>query len=104
MFCRRDGNSAIEDMQRMLQNIKARISEPPKGALYYSCLARGRNQFGEDSAEIKMIQQQLGNVPLVGFFANGEILHNPAIRLYRRTHSIYLSHAVFKFRQLRARS
>ena len=82
MFCRRDGNSAVEDMQTMLQNIKARISEPPKGALYYSCLARGRNQFGEDSAEIKMIQQQLGDVPLVGFFANGEILHN---RLYGYT-------------------
>ena len=82
MFCRRDGNSAIEDMQRMLQNVKSRLSSPPKGALYFSCLARGRNQFGEDSAELKMIQQYLGDVPLVGFFANGEILHN---RLYGYT-------------------
>ena len=82
MFCRRDGNSAIEDMQRMLKNIKSRLPGPPKGALYFSCLARGRNQFGEDSAELKMIQQYLGDVPLVGFFANGEILHN---RLYGYT-------------------
>ena len=82
MFCRRDGNSAIEDMQRMLQNIQSRLSGPPRGALYFSCLARGRNQFGEDSAELKMIQQTLGDVPLVGFFANGEILHN---RLYGYT-------------------
>ena len=82
LFCRRDGNSAIEDMQRMLQNIKARLLGPPKGALYYSCLARGRNQFGEDSAELQMIQKQFGDIPLVGFFANGEILHN---RLYGYT-------------------
>jgi small ligand-binding sensory domain FIST len=82
MFCRRDGNSAIEDLQRMLQDIKLRLSGPAKGALYFSCLARGRNQFGEDSAELKIIQQQLGDVPLVGFFANGEILHN---RLYSYT-------------------
>lgn len=82
IFCRRDGNSAVEDMQRMLENIKSRLSTTPKGALYYSCLARGRNQFGENSAELKMIQQYLGDVPLVGFFANGEILHN---RLYGYT-------------------
>ncbi len=82
MFCRRDGNSAIEDLQRMLQDISSRISTPPKGALYFSCIARGRNQFGEDSAELKIIQQHLGDVPLVGFFANGEILHN---RLYGYT-------------------
>jgi small ligand-binding sensory domain FIST len=82
MFCRRDGNSAIEDLQRMLQDISSRISTLPKGALYFSCIARGRNQFGEDSAELKIIQQHLGDVPLVGFFANGEILHN---RLYGYT-------------------
>ena len=82
IFCQRDGNSATQDMQRMLQEISNRISTTPKGALYYSCLARGRNQFGEDSTELKMIQKVLGDVPLVGFFANGEILHN---RLYGYT-------------------
>ncbi len=82
VFCRRDGNSANQDMRRMLLSIKSRLLESPKGALYFSCLARGRNQFGEDSAELKMIQETLGDIPLVGFFANGEILHN---RLYGYT-------------------
>ena len=82
VFCRRDGNSATEDLIRMLRDIKTRMSTQPKGALYFSCLARGRNQFGEDSVELKTIQQHLGDVPLVGFFANGEILHN---RLYGYT-------------------
>lgn len=82
MFCRRDGNSAREDMQRMLDDVSRRVAGNARGAVYYSCLARGRHQFGEDSEELKMIEAALGDVPLVGFFANGEIFHN---RLYAYT-------------------
>ncbi len=82
MFCRRDGNSAREDMLRMLEDMRARIDAEPKGAVYYSCLGRGRYQFGDDSEELRMIRDQLGDIPLVGFFANGEIFHN---RLYGYT-------------------
>ena len=82
IFCRRDGNSAREDMFRMLADIKKRIPKLPKGAVYYSCLGRGRYQFGENSEELKLIQDELGDLPLVGFFANGEIYHN---RLYGYT-------------------
>lgn len=82
MFCRRDGNSAREDMLRMLRSIKSRMSTQPRGGVYYTCLGRGRYQFGENSEELKMIQQELGDFPLVGFFANGEIFHN---RLYGYT-------------------
>ena len=79
MFCRRDGNSAREDMMRMLTDIRGRLGGEPRGAVYYSCLGRGRYQFGENSEELKLIRDELGNIPLVGFFANGEIFHN---RLY----------------------
>ncbi|MSR14291.1 MAG: histidine kinase [Gammaproteobacteria bacterium] len=82
MFCRRDGNSAREDLLRMLRDLKRRMGPTPKGAVYYSCLGRGRQQFGEQSAELKFIQSELGDLPLVGFFANGEIFHN---RLYAYT-------------------
>jgi small ligand-binding sensory domain FIST len=82
MICRRDGSSARQDMQRMLDDISQRATGNARGALYYSCLARGRNQFGENSEEMKMIQESLGDIPLVGFFANGEIFHN---RLYAYT-------------------
>ena len=82
MFCRRDGNSAHEDMLRMIADIKKRLWATPKGAVYYSCLGRGRNQFGENSEELKLIRDELGEFPLVGFFANGEIFHN---RLYGYT-------------------
>ncbi len=82
MFCRRDGNSAREDMLRMLRTMKLRMSARPRGGVYYTCLGRGRHQFGEDSEELKMIRQELGDFPLVGFFANGEIFHS---RLYGYT-------------------
>ena len=79
MFCRRDSASATEDMQRMLDAIRAGLPGEPRGALYYSCLGRGANLFGANSEELKMIRNSLGDVPLVGFFANGEICRN---RLY----------------------
>jgi small ligand-binding sensory domain FIST len=83
MFCRRDGNSAREDMIRMLERLAERTGEQQiRGGIYISCLGRGRHQFGENSEELKMIQQYLGDFPLVGFFANGEIYNG---RLYGYT-------------------
>jgi len=73
IFCRRDGNSALEDMKRMLLALKSRCRSPIKGGVYVSCLGRGREQFGDDSEEARFIHAVLGDFPLVGFFANGEI-------------------------------
>ena len=82
MFCRRDGDTAREDMIRMLTDLKKRAGGDIKGGVYYTCLGRGRYQFGEDSEELRLIRETLGDFPLVGFFANGEISHN---RLYGYT-------------------
>ena len=82
MFCKRDGDTAREDMIRMLQDLRKRTTGEIRGGVYYSCLGRGRNQFGNNSEELKLIHEQLGDFPLVGFFANGEISHN---RLYGYT-------------------
>ncbi len=81
-FCRRDLDSAAEDMNRMLESIKKGMFGKPKGGVYYSCLARGPNLFGRKSEELGLIRDALGEVPLVGFFCNGEISHN---RLYGYT-------------------
>lgn len=82
MFCRRDSSSAVEDMQRMLDSLKATLPGPIRGALYFSCLGRGSSMFGEGSAELKLISASLGLIPLVGFYANGEISRD---RLYGYT-------------------
>jgi len=81
-FCRRDGATAWEDLHRMLLKLKSRLSGPPRGGVYYSCLGRGENLFGNNSRELRAIRDELGDFPLVGFFANGEISHN---RLYGYT-------------------
>jgi len=74
MFCKRDGQTAVQDMQRMLENIKKRLGkQQAKGALYITCLGRGKNLFGDNSEELKMIHDALGDIPLAGFYANGEI-------------------------------
>jgi small ligand-binding sensory domain FIST len=59
------------------------------GALYISCAGRGGAHFGGPSAELKIVQHALGGgvdgapeVPLVGFFAGGEIAHH---RIYGYT-------------------
>ena len=46
-----------------------------RGAVYISCNGRGGPHFGAPSAELKIVQRALGDVPLVGFFAAGEIAH-----------------------------
>ena len=76
IFCKRNEQTAVDDMQHMLDNIAGRLKNKPRGGLYISCLGRGRGQFGNDSEEIKMIHDRLGDFPLTGFFANGEIHHN----------------------------
>ena len=43
------------------------------GAIYVSCNGRGGPHFGAPSAELKIVQRALGDVPLAGFFAAGEI-------------------------------
>jgi small ligand-binding sensory domain FIST len=82
MFCRRDRRTAIEDMARMIDSAKSGLYTRPRGALYFSCLGRGESLFGEPGKELAMISEGLGDVPLVGFFCNGEISHN---RLYGYT-------------------
>ncbi len=82
LFCRRDEASAEEDMRRMLEAIGRQLNAPIRGGVYYSCLGRGQNMFGTPNRELGLIRETLGDFPLVGFFANGEISHN---RLYGYT-------------------
>lgn len=81
MFCRRDREAAEHDLRRMLRSLKGRAVRP-LGGLYFSCLARGPGMFGEIGRELGIVREELGEVPLVGFFGNGEISFD---RLYAYT-------------------
>lgn len=82
LFVRRDRAAAEEDLVRMIRRLRRGVSGAPKAGLYFSCLARGPNMFGPDSAELNIVRRELGDVPLVGMFCNGEISKN---RLYGYT-------------------
>ena len=81
-FCRRDHDAALTDLTRMVRDVKARAGTAPKAGLYFSCIARGPSLFGSESEELRLIEAELGAIPLAGFFGNGEIFNN---RLYTFT-------------------
>ncbi len=81
-FCTRDETAARRDLVRICSEIRDQVAEAARGqegaggiagAVYVSCLARSGHLFGETSEELRIIQSQLGEVPLVGFFAAGEV-------------------------------
>ena len=96
-FCERNSQAARADLVRVCAEIREEL-EPEElalevasalrapeaesaphparriaGAIYVSCAGRGGPHFGAPSAELQIIRRALGDVPLVGFFAGGEI-------------------------------
>jgi small ligand-binding sensory domain FIST len=56
-----------------LDSAPARPEDQVAAAIYISCSGRGGPHFGAPSAELQIVQRALGDVPLIGFFAGGEI-------------------------------
>ncbi|MDM0038726.1 FIST C-terminal domain-containing protein [Variovorax sp. J22G21] len=96
-FCRRSAQAARADLMRICAEIREEL-EPEEqtletataiaageaeraphparrvaGAVYVSCSGRGGPHFGAPGAELQIVRHALGDVPLVGFFAAGEI-------------------------------
>jgi len=93
-LCERHVQAARADLVRICAEIRDELSpddggdapfdplERIAGAVYVSCNGRGGDHFGGPGAELQIVRQALGDVPLVGFFAAGEIAHH---RLYGYT-------------------
>ena len=83
VFCRRNVQAARADLTRICSELREELAPsdggPEKtisGAIYVSCTGRGGAHFGGPSAEMHIVRRALGDVPLVGFFAGGEIARN----------------------------
>lgn len=77
-FCERNPDAARRDLMRICTELRAEAEESEAaiaGAIYVSCAGRGGPHFGAPSAELQWLRHALGEVPLVGFFAGGEIAH-----------------------------
>ena len=86
-FCTRDVEAARRDLVRVCSEVREEaessvavagnetLAAPRRiaGAIYVSCTGRGGAHFGAPSAELQTVRRALGDVPLVGFYAAGEI-------------------------------
>lgn len=83
-FCQRNAAATHTDVVRVCTNVRDTIEssnadlpfpQTPtlKGAIYISCTGRGGPYLGAPHAEAQLIRRALGDVPLIGFFAAGEI-------------------------------
>jgi small ligand-binding sensory domain FIST len=85
MFVHRDPASIEGDLTRVLNDLRLRLTREhgqcaPQGAIYISCVSR--TNAGAENSEMALIRTVIGDVPLVGFYANGEISNQ---RLYGHT-------------------
>jgi len=72
-FVLRDAHAAEEDLRRILDGRRRTRSDPPAGALLFSCTGRGAGLFGRPDHDTGLFEEKLGPTPLGGFFCNGEI-------------------------------
>ena len=70
----RDAETSTRDLTELLSRHKRRPDyEAPAGGLLFSCLGRGKQFYGTTGHDSKIIRNNLGKVPVGGFFCNGEI-------------------------------
>ncbi|HIA51998.1 MAG TPA: hypothetical protein EYN91_07940 [Candidatus Melainabacteria bacterium] len=77
-FHLRDAATSSEDLRMMLKNYcdRTRLSgggAQAQGALLFSCLGRGKYLYGSKNHDSDSFREYVGDVPLTGFFCNGEI-------------------------------
>ncbi|MDH5762400.1 MAG: FIST C-terminal domain-containing protein [Nitrospinota bacterium] len=73
-FHLRDKVMSSEDLKVMLSRYQSKDGwQEAKGALLFSCLGRGEYLYGEPNHDSDMFQTKMGDIPLGGFFCNGEI-------------------------------
>ncbi|MBI2340204.1 MAG: FIST C-terminal domain-containing protein [Deltaproteobacteria bacterium] len=73
-FHLRDAVTSTEDLEELLSRYQG--GSPivrPEGSLLFSCLGRGISLYGRPDHDTDLFRRHLGEIPLGGFFCNGEI-------------------------------
>jgi len=68
----RDARASWADLDSLMAHHAAHCPAP-EGALMFSCLGRGANLYGEVGHDTKVVYSHLGEIPMGGFFCNGEL-------------------------------
>ncbi|WP_293135426.1 FIST N-terminal domain-containing protein [Microcoleus sp. bin38.metabat.b11b12b14.051] len=75
-FHLRDARTSAEDLEVLLDRHQRAAEDrgtSSAGALMFSCLGRGEGLYGQSNFDSQLFGQYLKNIPLSGFFCNGEI-------------------------------
>lgn len=74
-FHLRDAHTSAEDLEMLLTKYQQKSAFPSDaaGALMFSCLGRGEGLYGCPNFDSRMFRRYFSNIPVAGFFCNGEI-------------------------------
>jgi small ligand-binding sensory domain FIST len=69
----RDADTADEDLHELLKLHVCSHEKRPGGAILFTCNGRGSRLFKQPDHDAQTIRAEIGDVPLAGFFAAGEL-------------------------------
>jgi small ligand-binding sensory domain FIST len=69
----RDAATADEDLRELLRLDRDAHRKRPAAALVFSCNGRGTRLFPEPDHDARAVRREAGELPLAGFFAQGEL-------------------------------
>jgi len=73
-FHLRDAQASAEDLDLLLQRYQKQSAKgAAAGALMFACMGRGEGLYGHPNFDSQLFQRYLDDIPLSGFFCNGEI-------------------------------
>ncbi|OKH23345.1 hypothetical protein NIES1031_17980 [Chroogloeocystis siderophila 5.2 s.c.1] len=73
-FHLRDAETSADDLEWLLQRYQQTHPHvSPAGALMFSCLGRGEMLYGKPNFDSQLFSSYMPNIPVGGFFGNGEI-------------------------------
>ena len=73
-FHLRDAQTSAEDLTALVNQYRDRYRETGvEGALLFSCLGRGVYLYGQPDHDTGIFRDAMGEIPVGGFFCNGEI-------------------------------
>ena len=74
-FHLRDAKTSAQDLEFLLNKYQQQQTDKssPVGALLFSCLGRGEGLYGKPNFDSQLFQRYVQDIPLGGFFCNGEI-------------------------------
>lgn len=97
----RDSACAQIDLRDATKILADKLPTAPAFACIFSCMARGPYYYGGDDEDLNLLTAQLPNLPIIGFYGNGQIApmmgkntllqHSIVLALFGQTKDVYES-------------